>query len=76
MSLSGVTGARKTVLLFSFAGYHAGDCTYNPSIVLTLQLLMAPIPISLLLIAIIIFCLHSINEERRKQMKMELEAMG
>lgn len=76
MSLSGVTGARKTVLLFSFAGYHAGDCTYNPSIVLTLQLLMAPIPISLLLIAITIFCLHSINEERRKQMKMELEAMG
>nr|XP_021138060.1 sodium-dependent lysophosphatidylcholine symporter 1 isoform X9 [Columba livia] len=65
-----------STLSLHFAGYHAGDCTYNPSIVLTLQLLMAPIPISLLLIAIIIFCLHPINEERRKQMKMELEAMG
>ncbi|KAK2520732.1 hypothetical protein Q9233_011368 [Columba guinea] len=65
-----------STLSLHFAGYHAGDCTYNPSIVLTLQLLMAPIPISLLLVAIIIFCLHPINEERRKQMKMELEAMG
>ncbi|KAM7090729.1 sodium-dependent lysophosphatidylcholine symporter 1-like isoform 5-T6 [Ciconia maguari] len=59
-----------------FAGYHAGDCTYNPAVILTLQLLMAPVPISLLLIAIIIFCLHPINEERRKQMRMEMEAMG
>lgn len=37
---------------------------------------MAPIPISLLLIAIIIFLLHPIDEERRKQMRMEMEAMG
>ncbi|KAM6194477.1 sodium-dependent lysophosphatidylcholine symporter 1-like [Sarcoramphus papa] len=67
---------QKTVLLFSFAGYRAGDCTYNPSVILALQLLMAPVPISLLLIAIIIFCLHPINEERRKQMRTEMEAMG
>ncbi|XP_009891860.1 PREDICTED: sodium-dependent lysophosphatidylcholine symporter 1-like [Charadrius vociferus] len=65
-----------STLSLHFAGYHAGDCTYNPSVILTLQLLMAPVPISLLLIAIIIFCLHPINEERRKQMRMEMEAMG
>ncbi|XP_035199472.1 sodium-dependent lysophosphatidylcholine symporter 1-like isoform X2 [Oxyura jamaicensis] len=59
-----------------FAGYHAGDCTHNPSVTLALKLLMAPVPITLLLIAITIFCLHPINEERRKQMRMELEAMG
>uniref|UniRef100_A0A672ULX9 Major facilitator superfamily domain containing 2B n=1 Tax=Strigops habroptila TaxID=2489341 RepID=A0A672ULX9_STRHB len=63
-------------LSLHFAGYHAGDCTSNPSVVLTLQLLMAPVPISLLLIAIIIFCLHPIDEERRKEMRMEMEAMG
>ncbi|NWW53682.1 NLS1A protein, partial [Pedionomus torquatus] len=56
-----------STLSLHFAGYHAGDCTYNPSVILTLQLLMAPVPISLLFIAIIIFCLHPINEERRKQ---------
>ncbi|KAM6378553.1 sodium-dependent lysophosphatidylcholine symporter 1-like isoform 3-T3 [Pluvialis apricaria] len=64
------------VFFNKFAGYHAADCTYNPSVILTLRLLMAPIPISLLLIAIIIFCLHPINEERRKQMRIEMEAMG
>ncbi|XP_014810597.1 PREDICTED: sodium-dependent lysophosphatidylcholine symporter 1-like isoform X2 [Calidris pugnax] len=65
-----------STLSLHFAGYHAGDCTYNPSVILTLQLLMAPVPIGLLLIAIIIFCLHPINEERRKQMRMEMEALG
>ncbi|XP_068272258.1 sodium-dependent lysophosphatidylcholine symporter 1-like isoform X2 [Nyctibius grandis] len=65
-----------STLSLHFAGYHAGDCTYNPSVILTLQLLMAPVPISLLLVAIIIFCLHPIDEERRKQMRTEMEAMG
>ncbi|XP_040978691.1 sodium-dependent lysophosphatidylcholine symporter 1-B-like isoform X2 [Aquila chrysaetos chrysaetos] len=65
-----------STLSLHFAGYHAGDCTYNHSVILALQLLMAPVPISLLLIAIIIFLLHPIDEERRKQMRMEMEAMG
>ncbi|XP_074699734.1 sodium-dependent lysophosphatidylcholine symporter 1-like isoform X4 [Strix aluco] len=65
-----------STLSLHFAGYRAGDCTYNPSVILTLKLLMAPVPISLLLVAIIIFCLHPIDEERRKQMRMEMEAMG
>ncbi|XP_010288951.1 PREDICTED: sodium-dependent lysophosphatidylcholine symporter 1-A-like, partial [Phaethon lepturus] len=65
-----------STLSLHFAGYRAGDCMYNPSVILTLQLLMAPVPISLLLIAIIIFCLYPIDEERRKQMRMEMEAMG
>ncbi|KAM9219107.1 sodium-dependent lysophosphatidylcholine symporter 1-like isoform 4-T4 [Leptosomus discolor] len=65
-----------STLSLHFAGYRAGDCTYNPSVILSLQLLMGPVPISLLLIAVVIFCLHPINEERRKQMRMEMEAMG
>ncbi|XP_040464353.1 sodium-dependent lysophosphatidylcholine symporter 1-like isoform X2 [Falco naumanni] len=65
-----------SILSLHFAGYHAEKCTYNPSVVFILQLLMAPVPISLLLIAIIIFCLHPINEERRKQMRREMEEMG
>ncbi|XP_075294716.1 sodium-dependent lysophosphatidylcholine symporter 1-like [Opisthocomus hoazin] len=65
-----------STLSLHFAGYHAGDCTHNRSVILALQLLMAPVPISLLLVAITIFCLHPINEERRKQMRVEMEAMG
>ncbi|KAM9527935.1 LOW QUALITY PROTEIN: sodium-dependent lysophosphatidylcholine symporter 1-like [Guaruba guarouba] len=62
-----------STLSLQFAGYHAGDCTTNSSVVLTLQLLMAPVPISLLLTAIIIFCLHPINT-RYNQNKPWLEA--
>nr|XP_013808657.1 PREDICTED: sodium-dependent lysophosphatidylcholine symporter 1-like [Apteryx mantelli mantelli] len=65
-----------STLSLHFAGYRAGDCTRNPSVILTLQLLMAPVPISLLLIAIIIFSIYPINEKRRKQMRMEMEAIG
>ncbi|KAM8798050.1 sodium-dependent lysophosphatidylcholine symporter 1-like [Eudromia elegans] len=65
-----------STLSLHFAGYRAGDCTSNPSVTLALQLLMAPIPISLLLAAVIIFRTYPINEERRKQMRMEMEAIG
>ncbi|XP_062445542.1 sodium-dependent lysophosphatidylcholine symporter 1-like [Rhea pennata] len=64
-----------STLSLHFAGYRAGDCTHNPSVILALQLLMAPVPISLLLVAIIIFSLYPINQKRRKQMKMEMEAI-
>ncbi|XP_043351795.1 sodium-dependent lysophosphatidylcholine symporter 1-B-like isoform X4 [Dermochelys coriacea] len=59
-----------------FAGYRASDCTHNPSVILTLQILMAPVPIILLLIAMAIFYFYPINEERRKQMRVEMEAAG
>ncbi|KAM6248637.1 sodium-dependent lysophosphatidylcholine symporter 1-like [Porphyrio hochstetteri] len=65
-----------STLSLHFAGYRAGDCRYNPTVILTLKVLMAPVPISLLLVAIVIFCLHPINEERREQMRMEMEAIG
>ncbi|XP_025962805.2 sodium-dependent lysophosphatidylcholine symporter 1-A-like isoform X2 [Dromaius novaehollandiae] len=65
-----------STLSLHFAGYHAGDCTRNPSVILALRLLMAPVPISLLLIAVIMFSIYPINEERRKQMRMEMEAIG
>ncbi|XP_050774285.1 sodium-dependent lysophosphatidylcholine symporter 1-like isoform X4 [Gopherus flavomarginatus] len=61
-------------LLPCFAGYRASDCTHNPSVILTLQILMAPVPITLLLIAMAILCFYPIDEERRKQMRVEMEA--
>ncbi|XP_073164948.1 sodium-dependent lysophosphatidylcholine symporter 1-like isoform X7 [Lepidochelys kempii] len=59
-----------------FAGYRASDCTHNPSVILTLRILMAPVPITLLLIAMAIFSFYPIDEERRKQMRVEMEAAG
>ncbi|XP_006030615.2 sodium-dependent lysophosphatidylcholine symporter 1-B-like isoform X1 [Alligator sinensis] len=57
-----------------FAGYKAGDCTHNPSVILTLKILMAPVPIILLLASMVTFYFYPINEERRRQMKVEMEA--
>ncbi|XP_019365579.1 PREDICTED: sodium-dependent lysophosphatidylcholine symporter 1-like isoform X3 [Gavialis gangeticus] len=58
-----------------FAGYKAGDCTHNPSVILTLKILMAPVPIILLLASMVTFYFYPINEERRRQMKVEMEAV-
>ncbi|XP_025897774.1 sodium-dependent lysophosphatidylcholine symporter 1-A-like [Nothoprocta perdicaria] len=65
-----------STLTLHFAGYRAGDCTHKPSVVLALRLLMAPVPIGLLLLAVIIFCTYPIDEERRKEMRREMEAIG
>ncbi|XP_061486860.1 sodium-dependent lysophosphatidylcholine symporter 1-like isoform X1 [Rhineura floridana] len=59
-----------------FAGYRAADCTHNPRVILTLKILMAPVPIALLLSSMAVFCSYPINEEQRKQIRMEMEAAG
>uniref|UniRef100_A0A8D0HIV8 Uncharacterized protein n=1 Tax=Sphenodon punctatus TaxID=8508 RepID=A0A8D0HIV8_SPHPU len=59
-----------------FAGYKASDCTHNPMVILTLRILMAPVPITLLLISMAVFYFYPINEERRKQIRVEMEAAG
>ncbi|XP_054836577.1 sodium-dependent lysophosphatidylcholine symporter 1-like isoform X2 [Eublepharis macularius] len=57
-----------------FAGYKAEDCAHNPQVILALRILMAPVPIALLLCAMVMFCSYPINEERRKQIQVEMEA--
>ncbi|CAI5778524.1 Hypothetical predicted protein [Podarcis lilfordi] len=59
-----------------FAGYRATDCTHNPQVILTLQILMAPVPIALLLSSMAVFFSYPIDEKRRKQIRVEMEATG
>ncbi|XP_053250599.1 sodium-dependent lysophosphatidylcholine symporter 1-like isoform X3 [Podarcis raffonei] len=59
-----------------FAGYRAADCTHNPQVILTLQILMAPVPIVLLLSSMAVFFSYPIDEKRRKQIRVEMEATG
>ncbi|XP_077192116.1 sodium-dependent lysophosphatidylcholine symporter 1-like isoform X2 [Paroedura picta] len=59
-----------------FAGYSAKDCTHNRPVILTLRILMAPVPIILLLTSMAVFCSYPINEERRKEIRVEMEASG
>ncbi|XP_042639527.1 peptidyl-prolyl cis-trans isomerase FKBP1A [Orycteropus afer afer] len=51
------------LLPLSYAGYHAGDCRPNPTV------LLAPVPIGLLLVGLTILCFYPINEEHRKELK-------
>ncbi|XP_033009721.1 sodium-dependent lysophosphatidylcholine symporter 1-like isoform X1 [Lacerta agilis] len=59
-----------------FAGYRATDCTHNPQVILTLQILMAPVPIALLLSSMAVFFSYPIDEKRRKQIRVEMEVTG
>ncbi|XP_060133359.1 sodium-dependent lysophosphatidylcholine symporter 1 isoform X4 [Zootoca vivipara] len=59
-----------------FAGYRATDCTHNPQVILTLQILMAPVPIALLLSSMAVFYSYPIDEKRRKQIRVEMEVTG
>ncbi|XP_027621775.1 sodium-dependent lysophosphatidylcholine symporter 1-like isoform X2 [Tupaia chinensis] len=56
-----------------FAKYHPAECRPNPAVLLTLKMLLAPVPIGLILIGLTIFCFYPINEERRKEIKVRME---
>ena len=59
-----------------FSGYHDcpnGCCTQPESIKLALRMLLVPIPIVMILIAMICLYLHPIDEKKRKQNKEFLE---
>ncbi|KAJ1122874.1 hypothetical protein NDU88_001347 [Pleurodeles waltl] len=63
-----------STLALHFAGYKAGDCTPNPLVISVLKVLIAPVPIALVLYSMVVFCSYPINEARRKQIRVELEA--
>uniref|UniRef100_UPI00398E3D65 sodium-dependent lysophosphatidylcholine symporter 1-like isoform X1 n=1 Tax=Pristiophorus japonicus TaxID=55135 RepID=UPI00398E3D65 len=64
-----------STLCLHFSGYRPGSCEHIPAVAMTLKLLIAPVPITLLLIGLIIFYFYPINEARRKELKVELEGV-
>ncbi|GCB67542.1 hypothetical protein scyTo_0015127 [Scyliorhinus torazame] len=64
-----------STLCLHFSGYRPGSCEYIPAVAMTLKVLIAPVPITLLLIGLIIFYFYPINEARRKELKVELEGV-
>uniref|UniRef100_A0A5F8G5I3 Major facilitator superfamily domain containing 2B n=1 Tax=Monodelphis domestica TaxID=13616 RepID=A0A5F8G5I3_MONDO len=63
-----------STLSLHFAGYQAGNCEPNPLVKLILRVLMAPVPITLLITGLTIFCFYPIDEERRKENRAKMEA--
>lgn len=56
-----------------FAGYKPGACSHKPAVITTLRVLFAPAPVVLLLLGMLIFYFYPINEERRREIKRELD---
>ncbi|MBN3306278.1 NLS1 protein, partial [Amia calva] len=62
-----------STLALHFAGYQPGACKHNAAVITTLRVLFAPVPIGLLLVGMLLFYFYPINEERRQELKKELE---
>ncbi|KAG5838554.1 hypothetical protein ANANG_G00224870 [Anguilla anguilla] len=67
----GVSIGISTMALY-FAGYKPGACTHNATVITTLRVLFAPVPITLLLVGMVLFYFYPINEARRLQIQEEL----
>ncbi|XP_043946372.1 sodium-dependent lysophosphatidylcholine symporter 1-like [Protopterus annectens] len=65
-----------SALSLHFAGYKPGACIQNPAVPITLTVLVCVLPIAFLLIGLLIFYTYPINEERRRQLKLQLKALG
>ncbi|KAK7128660.1 hypothetical protein R3I94_017030 [Phoxinus phoxinus] len=65
-----------STLVLHFAGYKPGACKHNPEVISSLRILFAPVPISLLLISLVIFCFYPINEKRRQKIQKALRKAG
>ena len=62
------TAAHPSVFLpCSFAGYKAGACSHGDGVITALQVLFAPVPIGLLVVGLVFFCLYPIDEARQRQ---------
>ncbi|XP_072553402.1 sodium-dependent lysophosphatidylcholine symporter 1-like [Salminus brasiliensis] len=62
-----------STLALHFAGYQPGACRHDPRVITTLRVLIAPAPIALLLIGLVLFFFYPINEQRRQQIQTELK---
>ncbi|XP_066528723.1 sodium-dependent lysophosphatidylcholine symporter 1-like isoform X2 [Hoplias malabaricus] len=65
-----------STLALHFAGYQPGACRHNSSVIITLQVLFAPVPIILLLIGLVLFYFYPINEQRRQHIQTQLQKLA
>ncbi|XP_051759954.1 sodium-dependent lysophosphatidylcholine symporter 1-B-like isoform X2 [Ctenopharyngodon idella] len=70
--LGGGLSAGISTMTLHFTGYKAGACSHADGVILALKLLLAPIPITSLLVGLVFFYLYPINEARRKQIQQDL----
>ncbi|KAJ8412314.1 hypothetical protein AAFF_G00145810 [Aldrovandia affinis] len=65
-----------STLALHFAGYEPGVCSPSPGMVITLRVLLGPVPLVMLLAGLVLFYLYPIDEARRQQIRRELEMLA
>ncbi|XP_056319063.1 sodium-dependent lysophosphatidylcholine symporter 1-B-like [Danio aesculapii] len=70
--LGGGLCAGISTMALHFTGYKAGACSQPDEVILALKLLLAPIPVTFLLVGLLFFSLYPINEARQKQIQQHL----
>ncbi|XP_073765858.1 sodium-dependent lysophosphatidylcholine symporter 1-B-like isoform X1 [Danio rerio] len=73
--LGGGLCAGISTLALHFTGYKAGACSQPDEVVLALKLLLAPVPVTFLLVGLVFFYLYPINEARQKQIQQHLRRL-
>nr|XP_043893200.1 sodium-dependent lysophosphatidylcholine symporter 1-B-like isoform X3 [Solea senegalensis] len=66
--LAGGLSAGISTMILQFVGYRAGACHHGDEVVTALVVLFSPVPIALLLIAMVFFCSYPINERHTEQL--------
>ncbi|XP_061590627.1 sodium-dependent lysophosphatidylcholine symporter 1-B-like [Cololabis saira] len=69
--LAGGLSAGLSTLTLQIAGYDAGACGQGDGVVTALIVLFSPVPITLLLVAMVLFHTYPINERQHPQLKEE-----
>ncbi|KAJ8259958.1 hypothetical protein GJAV_G00175420 [Gymnothorax javanicus] len=64
-----------STLTLHFAGYKPAQCSPSPDVVMTLRVLLGPVPLTLLLMGLVFFYLYPINEARRQQIAIQMETL-
>uniref|UniRef100_A0A3P9KSV8 Zgc:171501 n=1 Tax=Oryzias latipes TaxID=8090 RepID=A0A3P9KSV8_ORYLA len=71
--LSGGLSAGLSTMTLQIAGYKAEACNHGDGVLTALIVLFSPVPIALLLIAMVIFHTYPISEKQRSQTEEELQ---
>jgi Na+/melibiose symporter-like transporter len=61
--------------LSSFAGYVSRGCYQPESVILTLKVLVSPVPVALIAIGLLILKTYPIDEEKRKSNRKLLQEL-
>ncbi|KAF0035662.1 hypothetical protein F2P81_010974 [Scophthalmus maximus] len=71
--LSGGLSVGVSTVTLQLVGYRAGACHHGDGVVTALVVLFAPVPVALLLVAMVFFCSYPIDERRLREQRTSVQ---